>query len=132
MSLGRGLGTLCQLSYQGMVPQGRFERPSFPVESVAGIEPASRPWQGHVLPLNHTDKCRTLPLSYVPVMETAGLEPASPAWSARWGSNPRHPRWERGALSLSYARTQLQLRVEFPMTVGAQRVALSDLRFYVL
>jgi hypothetical protein len=32
----------------------RIETAAFKVERVKGIEPSSQPWEGHILPLNHT------------------------------------------------------------------------------
>ena len=43
-----------------------------------------------------------------PIALDAALE-AGFIWSGRWGSNPRPPAWEAGALPLSYARVLTSL-----------------------
>jgi hypothetical protein len=45
------------------------------VVRIAGIEPASRPWEGHILPLN-----------YIRLEPMVGLEPATPALRKRCSS----------------------------------------------
>jgi hypothetical protein len=42
----------------GYIPATYFVSASVSMERVKGIEPSSQPWEGHILPLNHTRVCQ--------------------------------------------------------------------------